>query len=104
MLSRIRLVLALICVHFVFASTPGAYGDVNETGNIERYRPKLSDFRLDGDQIIPEIDSSNTLIFSGSISAIPKGSGVDRFTAPPLTVVMHQKIGVRDASTGATRL
>ena len=102
MLSRIRLVIVLICVHFVFASTPGACGDVSETGNIERYRPKLSDFQLDGDQIIPEIDSSNTLIFSGSISAIPKGWGVDRFTAPPLTVVMHQKIGVREASTGAT--
>ncbi len=71
---------------------------------VEKYRPKLSDFRLEGDQIIPEIESSNALVFSGSISAVPAESGVDRFTSPPITVVMQQKIGVRDATTGAALL
>src|SRR6266567_9476418 len=99
--SRIPFILTLMCFHFALASTHGSYGHNARAVGVEKYRPKLSDFRLEGDQIIPEVDSSNAVVFSGSTSAVPEGSGVDCFTAPPITVVMQQKIGVRDAKTGA---
>lgn len=102
MISRIALVFPLLCLHFGLASSPGVYGGGKEPASVRKYRPKLADFRLDGDQIIPEIDSSHAPVFGGSISAIPQGYGVDRFTAPPFTVVMRQMIGVRDERTGAT--
>ena len=99
--NRIPFVLTLMCFHFALASTHASHGHNARVVGVEKYRPKLSDFRLEGDQIVPEVDSSNAVVFSGSTSAVPEGSGVDRFTAPPITVVMQQKIGVRDAKTGA---
>lgn len=98
---RISAVFALMCFYFVSTAVPSAFGQKATERPVEKYHPKLSDFRLDADQLIPEVDSSNALIFSGSISAIPGVSAVDRFTAPPLTVVLQQKIGIRDARTGA---
>ncbi|WP_213807097.1 hypothetical protein [Granulicella sp. dw_53] len=100
-IRRTMLVLPLLCFHLALAATSTSNKVGARSMGAKRYIPKLSDFRLEGDQIIPEIDSSNNLVFSGSISAIPGGLGVDRFTAPPLTVVMQQKIGVIDEKTGA---
>jgi len=98
------IVLVVMFACFTFAPTRFSRGEEGQSRNAGKYRPKLSDFRLDGNKIIPEIDSSNIPIFSGSTSVIPGQLGVDRFTAPPFAIVMQQKITIRDLKTGVVIL
>jgi hypothetical protein len=66
----------------------------------QHYHPKLSDFRIAGSDVLPETQSAQNVVLSDTISVIPDHEGVDRIVAPPLAVVLRQKIGVRDVSTG----
>ena len=93
--------LPIVYLQLILVSVFPACSQTSASSSIPKYHPRVSDFQLAGDQIIPEVDSSNRLVFSGSSSAVPAESGVDRFTAPPIAVVMEQKIAVRDARTGA---
>ena len=64
------------------------------------YHPKLSDFRIAASEIIPETQSAQNAVLSDTLSAIPDHEGIDRMVAPPLVVIVRQRIGVRDAATG----
>jgi hypothetical protein len=64
------------------------------------YRPALADFRIDASEILPEVESAQNTVFSDTISAIPGEVGVEKIVAPPLTVVLHQQIGVCDVASG----
>ena len=64
------------------------------------YRPTLSDFRIAASEILPEAESAQNVVFSDTISAIPGDVGVEKIVAPPLTVTLHQQIGVCDTATG----
>lgn len=58
------------------------------------YRPALSDFRIAASEILPEVDSAQNVVFSDTLSAIPGEEGVEKIVAPPLTVSLHQQIGL----------
>ena len=62
---------------------------------------RASDFRLPAAQTLPEIESCQQVVFSGSVSGIPKDEGIDRLTAPPYTVLLRQSFALLDRSTGA---
>jgi hypothetical protein len=64
------------------------------------YLPTLADFRIDSSDILPEVESAQNVVFSDTISAIPGEVGVEKIVAPPLTVVLHQQIGVYDVASG----
>ena len=64
------------------------------------YRPALSDFRIAASEILPEVDSAQNVVFSDTISAIPSKEGIEKIVAPPLTVSLHQQIGVCETATG----
>jgi hypothetical protein len=62
---------------------------------------RASDFRLPAAQTLPEIESYQQVVFSGSVSGIPKDEGLDRLTAPPYTVLLRQSFALLDRSSGA---
>ena len=49
---------------------------------------------------LPEVESAQQVIFTDAVSGIPEGGGIDRITAPPLAVVLGQRVDLRDAATG----
>ncbi len=67
----------------------------------ERY-PYLAEFRLAASDTLPEVESSQQVVFSDVVSGIPKAEGIDRITAPPITVVLGQRLELRDSTTGAS--
>ena len=74
--------------------------------SFERLTPRppvmhASDFRLPGAQTLPEEESYQQVIFSGSVAGIPGNEGLDRLTAPPYTVVLQQSFALFDRSNHA---
>ncbi len=61
---------------------------------------KASDFRLAAAETLPQTESYQQAVFSGSVSGIPKDEGLDRITAPPFTAVLRQSFALFDRSTG----
>ena len=81
-------------------------GRAQEAAEFQRLTPRppvlrASDFRLPASQTLPEIESYQQAVFSGSVSGIPKDEGIDRLTAPPYTVLLRQSFALLDRSTGA---
>jgi len=81
-------------------------GRAQEAVGFERLTPRpptlrASDFRLPAARALPEIESYQQVVFSGSVSGIPKDEGIDRLTAPPYTVLLRQSFALLDRSTGA---
>jgi hypothetical protein len=81
-------------------------GRAQEAEAFERLTPRppvfrASDFRLAADQTLPEVESYQQVVFSGSVSGIPKDEGLDRLTAPPYTVLLRQSFALLDRSSGA---
>ena len=77
-----------------------------EAGTFERLTPRApvlraSYFRLPASQTLPEIESYQQVVFSGSVSGIPKNEGLDRLTTPPYTVLLRQSFALLDRSTSA---
>jgi len=62
--------------------------------------PHAAEFRLPARETLPEVESAQQVIFTDTISGIPDGEGIDRITAPPWTVVLRQRLRLRDAETG----
>jgi hypothetical protein len=58
------------------------------------------DFKLAAADTLPEVESYQQVVFSGSVSGIPKDEGLDRATAPPFTVLLRQSFALFDRSTG----
>ena len=82
-----------------------AIGSAEKAVEFRRLTPRapelrLSDLRLAGSQTLPEVESYQQVIFSGSVSGIPKNEGLDRLTAPPFTVVLRQSFALFDRSGG----
>jgi len=67
----------------------------------ERY-PYLAEFRLAAKETLPEVESAQQVIFSDTVSGIPNAEGIDRITAPPITVVLGQRLDLSDSVTGAS--
>jgi hypothetical protein len=65
-------------------------------------RPHLdaASFRLPAAEMLPEVESYQVAVFSGSISGIPEREGVGRITAPPLTAVLRQQFAVLQGNDG----
>lgn len=81
-------------------------GKAPELVEIQRLTPRppvlwAADLRLPAAQTLPEVESYQQVVFSGSVSGIPKNEGLDRLTAPPFTVVLRQAFALLDRSTGA---
>ena len=66
--------------------------------------PHLAEFRLAAGDTLPEVESAQQVIFTDAVSGIPDGEGIHRITAPPLAVVLGQRLDIRDASTGESCL
>ncbi len=77
-----------------------------ELAGFERVTPqrpvlRASDFRLPAAKTLPQTESYQQAVFSGSVSGIPKAEGLDRITAPPFTAVLRQSFALFEPSTGA---
>ena len=80
-------------------------GRAQEANAFERLTPRppafrASDFRRAADQTLPQVESYQQVVFSGSVCGIPKDEGLDRLTAPPYTVLLRQSFALLDLSTG----
>jgi hypothetical protein len=81
-------------------------GRAQEAAEFKRLTPRppalrASDFRLPATQTLPEIESYQQVVFSGSVSGIPKDEGLDRLTAPPYAVLLRQSFALLDRSSRA---
>ena len=88
--SRSRVLLVAVFVGMLLGPAGGAE---------ERY-PNLAEFRLPASQTLPEVESAQQVIFTDTVSGIPAAEGIDRITAPPIAVVLGQRLELRDAPTG----
>ena len=61
---------------------------------------EAGDLRLPAARTLPQVESYQQVVFSGSVSGVPKDEGLDRLTAPPFTVVLRQSFAILDRSTG----
>jgi hypothetical protein len=100
----------ILCVATVMAALGFAgwapAGRAQEADSFERLNPRppvlrASDFRLPAAQTLPEIESYQQVVFSGSVSGIPKDEGLDRLTAPPYAVLLRQSFALLDRSSRA---
>jgi hypothetical protein len=50
--------------------------------------------------MLPQVESHQVVVFSGSVSGIPLAEGLDRITAPPLTAILRQRFEIREKGAG----
>jgi hypothetical protein len=88
----------------VLALMPVAFAQ--EAVSFKRLTPQppvlhAADFRLPAALTLPQEESYQQVVFSGSVAGIPRNEGLDRLTAPPYTVVLEQSFALVDRSTQA---
>jgi len=102
--ERLWRILWMAVIMMLTVFLPVSYAQ--QAGSFERLTPQprvlhASDFRLPAAETLPEEESYQQVVFSGSVAGIPRNEGLDRFTAPPYTVALQQSFALVDRITKA---
>jgi hypothetical protein len=94
-----------LAVLFVFLAASSAAPQARRAPDFQRVVPtpavlKAADLRMPASRMLPQVESHQVAVFSGSVSGIPLAEGLDRITAPPLTAILRQRFEIREKAAG----